>query len=188
MNSSLTDFDDQVESGTNCERGRNYFSSGYFLSFISNKIKVLVALYLGLLFFWGNIAAQTDFAPGDIMFTGFDSDDADAFNIVLLTDVVANTTIYITDRGWDNASGDGFRDDTNGGEGTISFQFTSDYTCGTEFFFTDVDGAKDWECRDAAGPLVGIVTILTNTSESSGQDGDGPELACANGGFGCPDG
>ena len=86
---------------------------------------------LCLLLFGQRIAAQTDFAPGDIMFTGYKSDDANAFSFVLLADVVSGTVIYITDRGWSNSLG--YRNDTNG-EGTISFTFTSDYSCGSEFF------------------------------------------------------
>src|SRR5688572_19889690 len=121
------------------------------------------------------IFGQTDFAPGQIMFTGYDSDDADAFSIVLLTDVVSGTVIYFTDRGWDNSTGDGFRDD-NTGEGTISFEFTSAYSCGMEIFFFDVGGTNDWEARNSAGTIIGTTTILTATTESPSQDADGMEL------------
>ena len=59
-----------------------------------------------------NVRAQTDFAPGEIMFTGYDSDNPDGFSIVVLKDVTAGTIIYITDRGWSSTTG--FRDDNNG--------------------------------------------------------------------------
>ena len=49
-----------------------------------------------------SVNAQTDFAPGEIMFTGYDSDFPDAFSFVLLTDVVSGTVIAITDRGRSN--------------------------------------------------------------------------------------
>lgn len=118
------------------------------------------------------IQAQTDFAPGQIMFTGYDSDDPDAFSFVILTDVLDGTVIYITDRGWDNATGDGFRDD-NSGEGTISYEFTADFPCGSSFVFLDVGGANDWAAYDAYGVATGIVTILTSTGESPSQDPNG---------------
>ena len=127
------------------------------------------------------VNAQTDFAPGEIMFTGYNSDDPDGFSIVILADVVAGTTIYITDRGWSSITG--FRDDIDGGEGTISFTFTEAYSCGTSLVFEDVGGTNDWVAEDANGNSVGTVAILTSTTESPIQDVDGIEL---NGGF--PDG
>ena len=101
------------------------------------------------------------------MFTGFDSDPADAFSFVILTDVVAGTVIYITDRGWSNTGG--YRNTTNG-EGTISFTFNSDYPCGTSVIFTDIGGANDWQARDVYGIVIGTVVI------QAGQDGDGMEF------------
>jgi hypothetical protein len=47
----------------------------------------------------------TDFAPGEIMFTGYNSDAPDNFSIVLLTDVLSCTEIFITDRGWNEGAG-----------------------------------------------------------------------------------
>jgi hypothetical protein len=138
--------------------------------------RLLQRLFLPLIFVAGltGISAQTDFAPGQIMFTAYNSDDPDGFAFVILTDVVDGTVIYITDRGWSSSSG--FRDDTNGGEGTISFEFTADYPCGSSFVFTDVGGTNDWAATDAYGVATGIVTILLNTTESSNQDPDGIEF------------
>src|SRR5688572_33448005 len=120
------------------------------------------------------IFGQTDFAPGQIMFTGYNSDDPDGFSMVILADVVAGTTIYITDRGWSSTTG--FRDDTDGGEGTIRFDFSADYSCGTSIVFQDVGGTNDWVAYDSYGNTIGSVTILTSTTESSGQDIDGIEF------------
>ncbi len=108
----------------------------------------------------------TDFAPGEIMFTGYKSDDADAFSIVVLTNVTANTVIYITDRGWSNTTG--YRADVSG-EGTISFTFSYAVPCGTEIFFNDVGGANDWVATTAYGASAGTVAI------QAGGDGDGIE-------------
>ncbi|MDQ3015617.1 MAG: VWA domain-containing protein, partial [Bacteroidota bacterium] len=159
-------------------------SSAFIRSFFHHAI---IVVCLTFVLFPYSLGAQTDFAPGDIMFTGFDSDDPDAFSFVLLTDVVANTTIYITDRGWDNSTGDGFRDD-NSGEGTISFLFTAGYSCGTEIFFSrNTTPSPDvWEARDEMGVMIGTVTTITATSESPSQDVDGPELSCS--AFGCSQG
>ncbi len=153
---------------------------------LSRFLKYSVSALLSLLLCTEVIQAQTDFAPGQIMFTGYDSDDADAFSFVILTDVLDGTVIYITDRGWDNATGDGFRDD-NTGEGTISFEFTADYPCGTAFLLQDIGASPNfWVASDAYGVATGIVTILTSTSESPSQDATGPVLGCV--GFGCPEG
>jgi hypothetical protein len=154
---------------------------------LTRFLKYSISAMLSLFLCTEVIQAQTDFAPGEIMFTGFDSDDPDGFSFVLLAPVVSTTTIYITDRGWDNSTGDGFRDDPTL-EGTISFLFGADYLCGTEFFFSKntTPNPDVWEARDADGILVGTVTTLTATGESPSQDPNGPGLGCTGGG--CPDG
>src|SRR4030095_1900494 len=120
----------------------------------------------------------TDFAPGEIMFTGYNSDAPDNFSIVLLTDVLSCTEIFITDRGWNEGAGayPGFRDDVDAlGEGTLSFVFSDNYSCGSEFVFHFISGSI-WEVRDAYGNLVGHANVLTSTTESPNQDINGPEL------------
>ena len=114
------------------------------------------------------VKAQTDFAPGEIMFTGYDSDAPDAFSFVLLTDVVSGTVIAITDRGWSNTTG--FRVD-NTTEGTIELTFNNNYPCGTEVIFTDSEDANDWDNPvNQSGTVVGTVVIV------AGGDPDGMEL------------
>src|SRR5688572_15528408 len=102
----------------------NHYRAGFYSHILS--IKVVSKVFF---FFFGLIGglanAQTDFSPGQIMFTGYDSDDPDAFSIVLLTDVVSGTDIYITDRGWSNTTG--YRVDAIG-EGTIKFSITEAYS------------------------------------------------------------
>jgi hypothetical protein len=66
----------------------------------SRFLEIGLVMIVGLFFSTSDVKSQTDFAPGDIMFTGFSSDAPDAFSIVLLTSVTANTEIFITDRGW----------------------------------------------------------------------------------------
>ncbi len=119
MNPNVTDYPFQDFSGLNCDRGEIHFCfRNPFWKLSLSRLRIVISFCLGLYMFSGKVDAQTDFAPGDIMFIGFDSDDADGFSFVLLSDVLAGTTIYLTDRGWDNAAGDGFRDDMDG-EGTI---------------------------------------------------------------------
>ncbi|HZV43798.1 MAG TPA: hypothetical protein VFF90_04945, partial [Saprospiraceae bacterium] len=135
------------------------------------RFTTISLFFLIFLAFTQEVKSQTDFAPGEIMFTGFKSDDADAFSIVLLAPVVSGTVIYITDRGWSNTSG--YRADT-GGEGTISFTFTAAYPCGTEVFFNDIGGGNDWAATNIYGVLMGTCAI------QAGGDVDGMELG-ANG-------
>jgi hypothetical protein len=131
--------------------------------------RISAFLILCLCFFGGDLKAQTDFAPAEIMFTGYDSDAPDAFSFVLLTDVVSGTVIAITDRGWSNSTG--FRVD-NTTEGTIELTFNANYPCGTEVIFTDTEDANDWDNPvNQNGIIVGTVVIL-----GSG-DLDGPELS-----------
>ncbi len=168
MDFNLTNCRHQDYCVLNCDQPETSISAGnFFHNSLTPKIKVIACLFLGLFLLSGKVVAQTDFAPGDIMFTGYKSDDADAFSFVILTGVVSGTVIYITDRGWSNTTG--YRADTNG-EGTISFTFNADYPCGTEFFFNDVGGANDWSATDAYGVIVGTVVI------QAGGDPDGMEL------------
>jgi len=141
---------------------------------LSRFLKFYFPALLSLLLSTEVIHAQTDFAPGQIMFTGYNSDNPDAFSFVILNDVLDGTVIYITDRGW--SSSNGFRDDTDGGEGTISYEFTADFPCGTSFVFLDIGNTNDWAAYDAYGVATGIVAILINTTESSNQDPDGIEF------------
>ncbi len=132
-------------------------------------LKYSLSALLSLLLCTEVIQAQTDFAPGQIMFTGYNSDDPDAFSFVILSDVLDGTVIYITDRGWSNTSG--FRDDTDG-EGTISFEFTADFPCGSTFVFRDIGSSPNfWIASDAFGVSTGIVVI------QAGGDINGMELS-----------
>ncbi|MEP6646617.1 MAG: SdrD B-like domain-containing protein [Saprospiraceae bacterium] len=120
------------------------------------RFLILFGLFLCFCLLGTRVEAQTVFAPGEIMFTGYDSDDPDAFSIVLLTDVVSGTIIFITDRGWSNTTG--FRvDNTN--EGTISYTFNAAFSCGNEIFFTKNTAPNPdiWQARDINGSLIGTV-------------------------------
>jgi hypothetical protein len=143
----------------------------------SGKIKPVISISLVVmgftLFMHAKVEGQTDFLPGEIMFTGYNSDNPDGFSIVILKDVVNGTVIYITDRGWSSTTG--FRDDSDG-EGTISLTFNFDYPCGTTIIFEDVGGANDWTAMDVYGNTIGTVAILTSTGESPNQDMDGIEF------------
>ena len=167
----------RIQKKTNVRQPETNRSRYKQLSFAFCRILLISILFFTLQV--SRLNAQTDFAPGEIMFTGFNSDNPDAFSIVFLKDAVANTIIYITDRGWDNSLGDGFRVD-NDGEGTISFTFPAAYSCGAEFVFSYNAGGNSWEVRNAAGVLIGTCTI------QAGGDVNGPELGCVGGG--CPDG
>ena len=141
--------------------------------FIMHRLYSLLFLLLIFLTGWSGVNAQTDFAPGQIMFTSYHSDDPDGFAFVILTDVVDGTVIYITDWGWSNTSG--YRVD-NGGEGLISFEFTADYPCGSVFILERIGASPNfWQATDGSGVSTGIVTI------QSGGDINGILLSATNG-------
>ncbi|MFZ1678536.1 MAG: SdrD B-like domain-containing protein [Saprospiraceae bacterium] len=132
--------------------------------FYPGRFKSLIGfiLFLSLLIFTSKVESQTVLEPGEIMFTGYAADPAaapppfEAFSIVLLTNVVSGTVIYITDRGWSNSTG--FRNDVLG-EGTISFTFTANFFCGDEIIFSDLNGSTNWQAKDEMGNVTGTIVI-----------------------------
>ena len=77
-------------------------------------------------------------SPGDIAFIAFNADGDDDFAIVTLADLIANTTIYITDNESDGAGG------ITSGEGTLSwFTGVTSIKAGTVIVFTDVDNGTN---------------------------------------------
>jgi len=73
-------------------------------------------------------------SPGDIAFIAFNADGDDDFAVVVLADLAANSTIYITDNESDGAGG------ITSGEGTLTW-YTGAATikAGTVIVFTDVN-------------------------------------------------
>ena len=49
--------------------------------------------------------AATTLSVGDIAFVGLNSDGDDEFSLLLLKDITTGTSFYITDRGWNDATG-----------------------------------------------------------------------------------
>ena len=49
--------------------------------------------------------AQTTLTTGDLAFIGLNSDGNDEFSAVLLKDITSGTSFYITDKGWNDATG-----------------------------------------------------------------------------------
>ena len=90
--------------------------------------------YLSLIVFFCvlNLSfGQTTLTNGDLVITGFNSDNPDQFSFVLLTDITTNTEIKFTDNGWFAAGG--FRLN----EGILTWTATSDLPCGTEVIVDD---------------------------------------------------
>ena len=77
-------------------------------------------------------------SPGDIAFIAFNADGDNDFAIVALTELAANSTIYITDKESDGAGG------ITSGEGTLTwFTGTTSIKAGTVIVFTDVDNGTN---------------------------------------------
>lgn len=75
-------------------------------------------------------SAQSTLTAGDIVFTGYNSDDPDQFSFLVLDTIEPGTVISFTDDGWYAAGG--FR--TN--EGVIAWTATSGVSCATEITIT----------------------------------------------------
>ena len=74
--------------------------------------------YISLIFIVSLFLNSHAQSPGDIAFIAFNADGDDDFAIVALTELAANSTIYITDNESDGAGG------ITSGEGTLTW-FTS---------------------------------------------------------------
>ncbi|WP_165605774.1 T9SS type A sorting domain-containing protein [Flavivirga aquatica] len=112
-------------------------------------------------------------SPGDIIITGFNSDNAfiDDFSFVLLTDIVSGTEINFTDIGW--LSSGSFRTGAGtglGAEGVVVWKATSDLACGTEIIIS----------ANAAGNMVtnysGTIGTVTETDTGFGADPNADQI------------
>ncbi len=72
--------------------------------------------------------AATTLSTGDIVIVGINSDGDDEFSFLLLKDITAGTSIYVTDKGW-NDDGTGFYSDL--GDGIWQWSTASDLSAGT---------------------------------------------------------
>ncbi len=64
-----------------------------------------ILLVIILFFCFITTRAQTSLALGDIAIIGVNSDGDDEFSFLLLRDITAGTSIYITDKGWNDGTG-----------------------------------------------------------------------------------
>ena len=65
--------------------------------------------YLSIVLAFISCIAYSQLNPGDVVFTGYQSDDPDAFSFVILVDIPALTPIEFTDNGWGDPITGGFR-------------------------------------------------------------------------------
>ncbi len=110
----------------------------------------------------------TTLTAGDVAFTGFDPAGADKLSFVLLTSVVAGTTVVFTDNAWT-----GTALTTNEGSSTVTF--LDPFSAGTVF---DYDGStartagQKWQWGANAGTpsAVGVSDVTSNFSFAAGGD------------------
>ncbi|HPE15498.1 MAG TPA: IPT/TIG domain-containing protein [Oscillospiraceae bacterium] len=111
-------------------------------------------------------AAGTSLGAGDIAFVGINSDGDDDFSFVLLKDIAAGTSVYITGKGWND--GAGFYSIT--GDGVWQWSSTSDLSAGTVVHIkTTNNGIIE------AGSLAvstGSVSVLENNGNTVSYSGD----------------
>lgn len=90
-------------------------------------------------------------AAGDIAFTALNVDGDDDFAIVALVDISANTTVYFTDKTWDNTNSI-FTD--TGSDGFLSWNSGSSVIkAGTIVVFTDTDNSSNTFYGASVGTL-----------------------------------
>jgi hypothetical protein len=126
----------------------------YFLRLISILTIALAIIH--------STNAQTQ---GDIAFVGFNADGDSDFAIVVLTDILANTTIYFTD---DETTGIGTPSALAGSEGVITWSTGSNtITAGTVVVFTDVDSGTN----PSFGVSIGSISRSGSFNLSGSKDG-----------------
>jgi len=76
--------------------------------------------------------AFTQLALGDIAFMGYQPAAPDAVSFVLLRDVIAGTTLTITDKPWSGTA-------LGSGEGASTITFTQPFSAGTVFEYLEYD-------------------------------------------------
>lgn len=96
------------------------------------KIILILLAFFAFNFGFG----QTTLHPGEVVITGFNSDNPDNFTFVLLTDITNGTEIKFTDNGWQTPGS--FRSN----EGTLTWTATSDLPCGTEITISGTTSAS----------------------------------------------
>ncbi|MBS1612960.1 MAG: SprB repeat-containing protein, partial [Bacteroidetes bacterium] len=106
------------------------------------QVAIITALLCTLLFNVHTAQAQTTLAVGDIIFTGYTGVPVagvapDTFKFVLLSPISSSTTIYFTERGYQNPGWQG----SGGTEGTISWVSGSALPVGTEIMIAGLGGS-----------------------------------------------
>ena len=118
--------------------------------------------YLCLIFIVSLFLKSHAQSPGDIAFIAFNADGDDDFAIVALTELAANSTIYITDNESDGAGG------ITSGEGTLTwFTGTTSIKAGTVVVFTDVDNGTN----PNFGVSIGLLSKTGSFNISQSSDG-----------------
>ena len=112
------------------------------------KKNYLYQLYCYLIFTFLLCSTINAQSAGDIAFTAFNADGNDDFALVMLADLPANTTLYITDNESDGAGG------ITSGEGTLTWLTGSSVIkAGTVVIFTDVDNGSNTNFGVSIGSL-----------------------------------
>jgi hypothetical protein len=101
----------------------------------------IVAVFSGVAGFQNSVSASfegtlevafTQLGLGDIAFMGYQPAAPDAISFVLLRDVIAGTTLTITDKPWSGTA-------LGSGEGTSTITFTQAFSAGTVFEYLEYD-------------------------------------------------
>ncbi len=139
----------------------------YFQS--QRAIAMLMVFFLASMF-RGN--AQTSFAVGDLLFTGYDASygtnnasAADRFSFILLTNISNGTIIYFTDRGFFNPSWQA----SGTSEGTIKWVSGSALSAGTEVYIMGYTASVGGTANGTVTQVLGGNTISGLNLSTSGD-------------------
>ncbi|MEQ9263436.1 MAG: T9SS type A sorting domain-containing protein [Owenweeksia sp.] len=134
-------------------------------------MKSKITFFTTLLSLGWYMVSATNLGVGDLAITSANADSPDNFSFVLLTDISGTTTVYFTERGWDN--------DANGGgaaptwvatvDGTITWTYTGSLSAGTEIQITS-PGTGGTATIAGTATAAGTTTETDSWSVSSSSD------------------
>lgn len=145
---------------------------------LSKNLLILSSLLFFTIFIPKTVGAAggSSLDVGDIAFIGLNSDGDDDFSLLLLTDITAETSFYITDKGW--SDGTGFLSDT--ADGTWKWSASSAMSAGDIIHiktsndgatipdaFSSTPGSMSWEYAGAIISYTGDQIFIFQGSEAS---------------------
>lgn len=124
---------------------------------MTRRLATVLCICLATLWHSGAPAGATAISPGDIAFTGFNSDQSDDLAFVALVDILSGESILFIDDEWD---GTGFGSD----ESDLVWTADANVTAGTVVTLNDIRKTSTWSASSG---------LLSGDAMELSEEGDG---------------